>query len=84
MWERRKFPIVTMLIACCVGGPSFAAESTIAGTGAVTGTVTAAKPFTAAHVYLRGADTPVTFMVYRSGTTRARRSREPSASSIRT
>jgi virginiamycin B lyase len=47
--------------------PSFALESTIPGTGAVTGTVTAAKPFTAAHVYLRSQDKPVTFMVYTSG-----------------
>src|SRR5882672_8933656 len=48
--------------------PSAAAEGpTIAGTGAVTGTVTAGKPFTAAQVYLRNAEKGVTFMVYTAG-----------------
>src|SRR3954454_6945197 len=47
--------------------PCAAAQSTIPGTGAVTGTVTAGKPFTAAQVYLRSAEKPVTFMVYTSG-----------------
>jgi virginiamycin B lyase len=48
--------------------PGAAAEGpTIAGTGAVSGTVTAAKPFTAAQVYLRNAEKGVTFMVYTAG-----------------
>ena len=44
-----------------------AQRSTIADTGAVTGTVTASKPFTAAQVYLRNAEKGVTFMVYTAG-----------------
>src|SRR5437660_1668144 len=44
-----------------------AADSTIQGTGAVVGTVTAGKPFTAAQVYLRNLDKSVTFMVYTAG-----------------
>ena len=44
--------------------PATAVESTIKGTGVVTGTVTGPKPFTAAHVYLRGQEKPVTFMVF--------------------
>ena len=44
--------------------PAAALESTIAGAGAVSGTVTAARPFTAAQVYLKSTDKPVTFMVY--------------------
>src|SRR5262249_25866069 len=69
MWERRKFHGVLFAVASCglAWAPGFAAESTIPGTGAVTGTVTADKPFTAAQVYLRRTDKPVTFMVYTSG-----------------
>ena len=70
MWERRKLSFVTLLaLASCwlACGPVRAAQSTIPGTGTVTGTVTAGKPFTAAHVYLRSTDKPVTFMVYTSG-----------------
>jgi virginiamycin B lyase len=69
MWERRKFHGVLFAVASCglAWAPGFAAESTIPGTGAVTGTVTAGKPFTAAQVYLRRTDKPVTFMVYTSG-----------------
>ncbi|MFL5003451.1 MAG: carboxypeptidase regulatory-like domain-containing protein, partial [Xanthobacteraceae bacterium] len=70
MWERRKFSFVTLfaLASCWLAcGPVRAAQSTIPGTGAVTGTVTAGKPFTAAQVYLRSAEKPVTFMVYTSG-----------------
>jgi len=44
-----------------------AASSTIPDTGAVTGTVTAPRPFTAAHVYLYNPEKRVTFMVYTSG-----------------
>lgn len=40
------------------------AAQTIPGTGSVSGTVSAGKPFTAAQVYLRNADKGVTFMVY--------------------
>src|SRR5438477_7168797 len=47
--------------------PAAALESTIAGAGAVSGTVTAARPFTAAQVYLKSTDKPVTFMVYTAG-----------------
>ena len=71
MSHRLKSPVVTLLafaFACCAASaPGIALESTIPGTGAVTGTVTASKPFTAAHVYLRSQDKPVTFMVYTSG-----------------
>jgi virginiamycin B lyase len=70
MWERRKFSFVTLfaLASCWLAcGPVRAAQSTIPGTGAVTGTVTAGKPFTAAQVYLRSTEKPVTFMVYTSG-----------------
>jgi len=70
MWERRKFSCVTLFaLAFCwlAGSPANAAQSTIPGTGAVTGTVTAGKPFTAAQVYLRSTEKPVTFMVYTSG-----------------
>jgi virginiamycin B lyase len=55
------------LAASVAASPGLAFDSTIPGTGAVTGTVTATKPFTAAHVYLRSQDKPVTFMVYTSG-----------------
>jgi virginiamycin B lyase len=71
MSRRSNCKVVTLLafaFACCAASaPSIALESTIPGTGAVTGTVTASKPFTAAHVYLRSQDKPVTFMVYTSG-----------------
>src|SRR5258705_13867287 len=51
-----------------VAPPNAAAEGpTIAGPGAVSGTVTAGKPFTAAQVYLRNAEKGVTFMVYTAG-----------------
>ena len=45
-------------------GPTLAASSTIPGTGAVAGAVTAPQPFTAAHVYLYNSEKRVTFMVY--------------------
>jgi streptogramin lyase len=64
---KRAIGVLAFAIGVVLATPSPAAESTIAGTGAVTGTVTAAKPFTAAQVYLRSADKPVTFMVYTSG-----------------
>jgi streptogramin lyase len=58
--------LVVVALGCVLAhAPNVAAEGpTIAGTGAVTGTVTAAKPFTAAQVYLRNAEKGVTFMVY--------------------
>jgi virginiamycin B lyase len=61
--------IATMLLApaALAAAPSLAADSTIPGTGAVIGTVTAARPYTAAQVYLRNLDKPVTFMVYTAG-----------------
>src|SRR5712692_1334566 len=60
--------LLALLAGCWVAsGPSVAAESTIAGTGAVSGVVTASKPFTAAQVYLRNAEKGVTFMVYTAG-----------------
>jgi virginiamycin B lyase len=72
MFKRRQSHIVTFGLAilsgalCCAS--SFAVDGpTIPGTGAVSGTVTAAKPFTAAQVYLRNAEKGVTFMVYTSG-----------------
>src|SRR5262249_56608236 len=67
---RRKFPWVPLCaLGFCwlAGSPANAAQSTIPGTGAVTGTVTAGKPFTTAQVYLRSTEKPVTFMVYTSG-----------------
>jgi len=71
MLDRLQLNIVRLLalaLCCCVASAaSVAAESTIAGTGAVSGAVTASKPFTAAQVYLRHAEKPVTFMVYTSG-----------------
>jgi virginiamycin B lyase len=59
--------VASMLGLGLAAGPSLAANSTIPGTGAVTGTVTAPRPFTAAHVYLYNAEKRVTFMVYTSG-----------------
>jgi virginiamycin B lyase len=71
MPNRRKSLIVALLLLLPFGAfsapPATAAESTIKGTGAVTGTVTGPKPFTAAHVYLRGQEKPVTFMVFTAG-----------------
>src|ERR1043165_3418531 len=71
MRHRCKFSIVALLLSLSFvtvsAAPSRALESTIKGTGAVTGKVTAGKPFTAAHVYLRGQDKPVTFMVFTTG-----------------
>ena len=64
---RLAISVLALTMAGAAAAPAIAANSTIAGTGAVTGTVTAAKPFTAAQVYLRSADKPVTFMVYTSG-----------------
>jgi streptogramin lyase len=68
MLDRLKFKIAKLLasaLCCCVASVAgVAADSTIAGTGAVSGTVTAGKPFTAAQVYLRNAEKGVTFMVY--------------------
>jgi streptogramin lyase len=40
---------------------------TIAGTASLTGTVTAAKPFTAAQVYIRNVDKSIGYMVFTSG-----------------
>src|SRR5437016_57576 len=64
--RRNAFFFAAIAFAVCALGltPGHALESTIRGTGAVTGTVTAGKPFKAAHVYLRGQDKPVTFMVF--------------------
>jgi len=70
-----KSSLVTLLLSLSFGvtgaAPGAAAEptikSTINGTGVVTGSVSAPKPFTAAHVYLRGQDKPVTFMVFTAG-----------------
>src|SRR5262249_9749558 len=68
MWERPKLHFVMLAVLVCgAAWEARAAESTIPGTGAVVGTVTASKPFTAAQVYLRSAEKPVTFMVYTSG-----------------
>ena len=72
MFERLHVHVVKFVLAAlgCVlaCAPGSAADGpTIAGTGAVTGTVTAPKPFTAAQVYLRNAAKGVTFMVYTSG-----------------
>src|SRR6476659_3518 len=71
MRNRWKSSIVALLLSLPFGVicalPATAAESTIKGTGAVAGTVTGPKPFTAAHVYLRGQDKPVTFMVFTAG-----------------
>ena len=70
MAGRWHFTILTSALVslfCLASGQSFAAESTIAGTGAVIGTVTAGKPFQAAQVYLKHSEKPVTFMVYTRG-----------------
>src|SRR5882724_4112075 len=71
MRNRWKSLVSVLLLPLAFGvigaAPGTAAESTIKGTGAVTGTVTGPKPFTAAHVYLRGQDKPVTFMVFTAG-----------------
>jgi hypothetical protein len=57
-----------LFVGCAIYAPNASAQgSTIADTGAVTGTVTASKPFTAAQVYLRNAEKGVTFMVYTAG-----------------
>src|SRR3954453_4316621 len=65
MQARWKSALVALLALGVA--PALAAESTIKGTGAVVGTVTAQKPFKAAHVYLRSQDKPVTFMVFTAG-----------------
>ena len=71
MRNRWKSLIIALLLLLPFGvfgaQPATAAESTIEGTGVVTGTVTGQKPFTAAHVYLRGQEKPVTFMVFTAG-----------------
>src|SRR4249920_2772441 len=71
MRNRRKSLIVALLLLLPFGAfgaqPATAAQSTIKGTGVVTGTVTGPKPFTAAHIYLRGQEKPVTFMVFTAG-----------------
>jgi len=65
-----KFHIVNVVVlafACCCGSATgMALESTIPGTGAVAGIVSAGRPFTAAQVYLRHTAKPATFMVYTS------------------
>lgn len=70
MSAQRIIAAMLRTLAICTGlscAPGVAADSTIPGTGAVTGTVTAAKSYTAAQIYLRSLDKPVTFMVYTSG-----------------
>src|ERR1051326_6434293 len=71
MQARWKSAFLTLLAAGVFGAlsptPGISAESTVKGTGAVVGTVTASKPFKAVHVYLRSQDKPVTFMVFTAG-----------------
>src|SRR4051794_13593226 len=69
MRNRRKSLVVALLLLLGAFGaqPATAAESTITGAGAVPGTVPGPKPFTAVHVYLRGQEKPVTFMVFTAG-----------------
>src|SRR3954454_18373924 len=68
MSHRWKLLLASLAAAAMLGAaPSLALEPTIKGTGAVTGTVTAQKPFKAAQIYLRGQDKPVTFMVFSAG-----------------
>ena len=71
MFDRLHVNIARLVLLGCAiayaptaSAQSDAAKPTIAGTGAVTGTVTAGKPFTAAQIYLRNAEKGVTFMVY--------------------
>ena len=61
--------LALLALGCVLAAPPDAAAEgpTIAGTGAVSGTITAGKPFTAAQVYLRNAEKGVTFMVYTAG-----------------
>src|SRR6266849_2813768 len=66
MIARLNLPAVTFALAVCAAGCG-PALAEIPGTGAVSGTVTAAKPFTMAHVYIRNAEKRVTFMVYAVG-----------------
>ena len=66
MIARLNLPAVTFALAVCAAGCG-PALAEIPGTGAVSGTVTAAKPFTMAHVYIRNAEKGVTFMVYAVG-----------------
>src|SRR6266852_9474001 len=56
-----------VLLGCAIAYAPSTTAGEIAGTGAVTGTVSASKPFTAAQVYLRNAEKGVTFMVYTAG-----------------
>jgi virginiamycin B lyase len=58
--------LVLMSCSSFASVTALAADSTIPGTGAVAGSVTAAKPFVAAQIYLRNAEKGVTFMVYTS------------------
>jgi streptogramin lyase len=67
MFRQISLAVASLLAFGLSAAPGFAASSTIAGTGAVTGTVTAPRPFTAAHVYLYNAEKRATFMVYTSG-----------------
>jgi virginiamycin B lyase len=62
-----RWQLVLLALGGVIAAGSAHAQSTIANTGAVTGTVTAGKPFTAAQVYLRNAEKGVTFMVYTAG-----------------
>jgi streptogramin lyase/mono/diheme cytochrome c family protein len=62
-----RWQLVLLALGGAIAAGSAHAQSTIANTGAVTGTVTAGKPFTAAQVYLRNAEKGVTFMVYTAG-----------------
>jgi virginiamycin B lyase len=65
MFDSWKLVVLALTGVIAIDGAQ--AQSTIPGTGAVTGTVTATKPFTAAQVYLRNAEKGVTFMVYTAG-----------------
>jgi Carboxypeptidase regulatory-like domain len=62
-----RWKLVLLALGGVVAAGSAQAQSTIADTGAVSGTVTATKLFTAAQVYLRNAEKGVTFMVYTAG-----------------
>src|SRR5262245_50741095 len=67
--RQASLKLALLTVACVLAAPlTVSADGpTIAGTGAVSGTVTAGKPFTAAQVYLRNAEKGVTFMVYTAG-----------------
>jgi virginiamycin B lyase len=58
---------LSLAFAAWAGLLSPGAFAAIAGTGIVTGSVTAPAPFVAAKVFLRHADKPITYMVYTQG-----------------